>query len=397
MPVYQAQYWCHINARHRYSDRHAVRSARSKTASVLSTQYHQQLHALAITTGVEKFNGPVEITARVAGNGPDSSGGDISFNPLRENPRSALLLAGGSVYLTWASSCDVGQYHGWVMAYDARTLRQEAVLNTSPDSLESGIWMSDTGPAADRLGNVYVVTGNGQFDANRNGGRDYGDTALKLHLQGNSLEIKDYFTPFDQQQLNSSDGDLGSGGPLLLEHPKDSSATLIFGGKAGVMNVVVTSHMGGLQQSPNANAVKTPISTGIYSAPAYWNGHLYYFAADDSLKDFTVVNDEISPQPSHQNSRKSPLSGATPTVSADGNTNGIVWIVETRPWNQAGDNAVLRAYDALNVEHELYTSETKSARDEAGEALRFVIPTVANGRVYFGVRNAVEVYGLRKN
>lgn len=211
-------------------------------------RYVQQLHALAITTGAEKFGGPVEIRASVVGTGLGNVGGSVSFDALRENPRSALLLVNGSVYLSWASSCDVGSYHGWVMAYDAQTLRQKAALNTSPDSAESGIWLSDTGPAADRKGNVYVVTGNGQFDANAKGGRDYGDTALKLQLHGDRLEIEDYFTPFDQQKLNSTDGDLGSGGPLLL--PEGSSGTpagLVFGGKAGVMYVVNPEHMGGLQ------------------------------------------------------------------------------------------------------------------------------------------------------
>lgn len=370
--------------------------ARAKVStSGSSVRYLQQLHALAITSGAEKFNGPIEIHASVIGTGAGSSGGKVSFDPLRENPRSALLLADGSVYLAWASSCDVGPYHGWVMAYDARTLRQQAVLNTSPDSGESGIWLSDTGPAADRSGNIYVVTGNGPFDANAKGGRDYGDTALKLRLQGNRLEVESYFTPFDQQHLNSTDGDLGSGGPLLL--PEDSNgkpAGLVFGGKAGALYVVDPAHMGGLQDRSDPNAEKIQLSDGIYSAPAYWSGHLYYYASGDALKEFVVENGRLSALPSHRSLGKSPFSGGTPTVSASGNANGVVWVVESRAWNRGDTRAVLRAYDALNVGRQLYSSDQNSARDEAGEAVRFTIPSVANGRVYFGVKDAVEVYGL---
>lgn len=162
--------------------------SRTKTARSRSDiRYTQHLHAIAITTGVEKFDGPVQIRASVPGGGAGSSGGTVEFDPLRENPRGALLLSKGSVYLTWASSCDVGPYHGWIMAYDAKTLRQQAVLNTSPDSAESGIWMSDTGPVADEQGRVYVVTGNGEFNANSDGGRDYGDTVLQLGRRGNQL------------------------------------------------------------------------------------------------------------------------------------------------------------------------------------------------------------------
>jgi hypothetical protein len=371
--------------------------ARTKTwKSRSSFEYSQQLHALAITTGAEKLGGPVEIRASVPGTGVGSSGGEVRFDALRENPRGALLLANGSVYLTWASSCDVGPYHGWVMAYDARTLRQQAVLNTSPDSAESGIWMSDTGPAADEQGNVYVVTGNGQFDANSKNGRDYGDSALRLSLSGNQLSVTGYFTPFDQEHLNSTDGDLGSGGPVLLSGrlPRHS-AGLVFGGKAGVLYVVDPKRMGGLQSdSREAAAQRIRLSTGIYSAPAYWNGHLFYYAADDALKDFIVSNGRLSSTPEYQSTQRSKFSGGTPTVSANGTTNGVVWFIETKAWNGTGGRAVLRAYDALNVSRELYSSDQNPSRDQAGNALRFTIPAVANGRVYVGVKSAVDVYSL---
>ena len=370
--------------------------ARSKTrTSQSNVEYAQHLHALAITTGAEKLGGPIKIRATVPGSGAASSGGEVKFDPLRENPRAALLLSKGSVYLTWASSCDVGPYHGWVMAYDARTLQQQAALNTSPNAAESGIWMSDTGPAADEQGNVYVVTGNGRFDASSENARDYGDTVLKLSLRGKQLVVNGYFTPFEQEKLNSEDGDLGSGGPVLLPGPLTGPPSgLVFGGKAGVLYVIDPKQMGGLQVDPrNAAAETIRLSTGIYSAPAYWNGHLYYYAEGDALKDFVVNNGKLSITPAFRSTRKSKFSGGTPTVSADGTINGIVWLIETKAWNGTRGRAILRAYDALNVSRELYCSDQNPQRDQAGEAIRFTIPTVANGRVYIGVKKAVDVYG----
>src|SRR5258708_21279776 len=167
-------------------------------------RYLQQLHALAITTGAEKFGGPVEIKASAPGSGSGSLGGSVAFDPLRENPRAALLLLNGAVYLTWASSCDVGPYHGWVMAYDAQPLKQKGLFNVSPDAAEGGIWAGDTGPAADDHGNIFVATGNGKFDAASNG-RDYGDTMLKLSLGSGGLPAPAYFSPEKQEHLQPAD------------------------------------------------------------------------------------------------------------------------------------------------------------------------------------------------
>jgi hypothetical protein len=280
------------------------------------------------------------------------------------------------------------------MAYDAKNLQQQAVFNTYPDSAESGIWMSDTGPAADEQGNVYVVTGNGDFDAASRNGRDYGDSVLKLRLRGNQLVVSGYFTPFNFKELSSADNDLGSGGPVLLP-VKGRAAGVVFGGKAGDLYVVDPAHMGGLQMgSEDAPAERFHLSTGIYSAPAYWNGHLYYYAADDSLTDFAVTNGRVSSTPAARSSRKSKTSGGTPTVSSNGTTNGIVWLIENKAWNAYRDKAVLHAYDALNVATELYSSDQNPGRDQTGDSIRFTIPMVANGRVYVGVKNAVAVYGL---
>jgi len=358
-----------------------------------SGRYVQKLHALAITTGAEKFGGPVEIKASVKGRG--ASQAEVAFDPLRELPRAALLLVNGQVYLTWGSSCDVGPYHGWVMAYDARTLAQTAVFNTSPDAEQSGIWQSDNGPAADEEGNIYAATGNGKFTAAVNG-RDYGDSLLKLGLANRSLSVLDYFTPFNEKSLDSRDDDLGSGGPLLLPpQPGAPSGLVLVGGKDGSLYVLDRGHLGKFQESSNSHAVQViRFRDGIYSAPAYWNGHVYILAGGDYLSAFALDHGKLSAQPGAMSVQRFGNPGATPAISANGTSNGIVWLIETKTWNGADRPAVLHAYDAANVARELYNSEQNSARDRVGLTLRFTIPTVVDGRVYVDAKHRVDVYGL---
>jgi hypothetical protein len=359
------------------------------------SRYVQRLHALAVTTGAEKFGGPVEIKGSVKGRGAGGSGGQIDFDPLRELPRASLLLANGQVYLTWASSCDVAPYHGWVMAYDAHTLAQTAVLNTSPEAEESGIWQGDTGPAADKDGNVFLATGNGKFDVD-SGGRDYGDSVLKLSIEKGSLMVRDFFTPFNQKELNSDDLDIGSGGPLLLpDQPGPHPHLLLVGGKGASLYVIDRDRIGKYHAGDDSHAVQVlRIGSGIYSAPAYWNQHVYIFAADDVLKDFAVEHGKLPSLPVARGNTTFIDPGATPTVSANGSLNGIVWVLRSKGWRSPDTNAELYAYDAANVAHELYNSEQNSARDRAGLCLRFNIPTVANGKVYIGTKREVDVYGL---
>ncbi len=342
------------------------------------SRYVQRLHALAITTGVEKFGGPVEIQAQ-------------GFDARRESPRASLLLANGRVFLSWGSSCDVGPYHGWVMAYDKRTLARTAALNTSPVAGESGIWQADNGPAADDQGNVYVATGNGKFDA-FSGGQDYGDSVLKLKVDKGNLIVSDYFTPSNQEALNARDADVGSGGPMLLPNPR----LLLTGGKNGVLYVLDPDHMGHYQRGANSHAVQTLFAgEGIYSAPAYWNGHVFLLASGDYLSDFALKHGHVADRPVATGSHRFGNPGATPAVSADGARNGIVWVIESRAWNDFENRpAVLHAFDANNVGHELYNSGENGPRDRAGATLRFTIPTVVNGRVYIGARGEVDVYGL---
>lgn len=355
-------------------------------------RYVQKLHALAITTGEEKLGGPVTIQASVQGGGQGSRRGRVDFDALLENPRAALLLANGNVYLSWASSCDVGPYHGWVMAYDARTLAQTAVFNDSPDDSQGGIWQADTGPAADESGTVFLATGNGGFDAAA-GGRDYGDSTLKL--DGHNLAVRDYFTPYNQARLNDGDDDLGSGGPVLLPDQEGSHPhELVVGGKGGTIYVIDRDHMGRFQPGSDSQIVQSvPKAVGsFFAAPAWWNGHLYLMGDNGILKDFHVDRGMLG-SPAAQTATRTGGPGATPEVSANGSGDGIVWLIECAG-GRGGRQAILHAYDARNVAHELYNSEQSSPRDRAGNGLHFAIPTIASGRVYVGAKNELDIYGL---
>jgi hypothetical protein len=262
------------------------------------------------------------------------------------------------------------------MAYDAKTLQQTAVFNVTPDGSEGGIWASDTGPAADAEGHIYIATGNGTF-----GGKNYGNTLLKLTT---SLAVADSFTPHDQEHLNDDDLDLGSSGPLLLA----AAHRILQPSKAGRIYVLDTEHLG--RYHPDRDDIVQEIETpgGGYGAMAAWNGHVYFASSGDFLRDWHLENGKlqtarVSRAPRFEN------PGATPSVSANGDKDAIVWAIATKSWNGRDRPAILYAFDAKDISRPIYTSE------ENGLATRFVIPVVANGHVYFGTRNAVEMYGLK--
>jgi len=356
-------------------------------------EYFQRLHALAITTGVEKFGGPKLITASVPGRGAGRANREVAFDPLRENPRAALTLANKNVYLTWASSCDVDPYHGWVIAYDPQTLAQKAVLNVNPDGSEAGIWLSDTGPAVDSEGNLYVPTGNGTFDAT-SGGRDYGDSVLKL--DGSSLAVRDYFTPSNQAAILAGDADVGSSGPTLLpDQPGRHRHLLLQPTKDSTIYVIDRDNMGKFHPDRDDLVQIIHLPGPSLGAMAYWNGRAFFATSGDYLRSYAVKNGQLVP--AEASSVKFTTSGATPSISADGNKNAIVWAVSTKTWDGPDTTpAVLYAFDATKLGQPLYTSEQNIARDRAGMATRFVIPLVVNGRVYFSARGEVDVYGLLK-
>ncbi len=356
--------------------------------------YAQRLHALEVTTGLGKFGGPVDIKATIKGSGTGSQSGKLEFDPLRENPRASLLLANGLVYLTWASSCDVGPYHGWVMAYDAHTLKQRAVFNASPDGDDSGIWAADTGPVADARGNLFLATGNGRFDAVK-GGRDYGDSLLKL--DGQSLKLDDYFAPFNVAELDAKDKDLGSGGPVLLPpqsgpHPR----VVVIAGKEGTIYLIDRDFMGHYQPNNDSQAVQTIPSAGggVCGSMAYWNHNFYVVSnsSKDALRQFAVNQGKLMLKAA--SGSRFPATCATPTVSANGVRDGVLWVLRSKAWNDADENAVLYAFDAVDSSRLLYDSEQNPFRDRAGLALRFNIPVIMNGHVYVGAKHEVDVYGL---
>jgi len=365
--------------------------ARTKErAGSRSAHYTQRLHALAVTTGLEKFGGPVDIKATINGRGTGSRSGKVEFDPLRENPRASLLLANGSVYLTWASSCDVGPYHGWVMAYDAHTLKQKAVFNASPDGDASGIWAGDTGPVADARGNLFLATGNGRFDAVK-GGRDYGDSLLKL--DGQSLKLDDYFAPFNVDKLDADDNDLGSGGPVLLPSQSGPHPHLVvIAGKGGTIYLIDRDHMGHYQPNDDSLAVQTIPSPGggVFGSMAYWNHNFYVLSnsSNDALRQFFVHEGKLTLKAA--SGSRFPAIAATPTVSANGARDGVLWVLRSND----DRNAVLYAFDAIDSSHLLYDSEQNPSRDRPGLALHFNIPTIMKGHVYVGAKHEVDVYGL---
>jgi len=359
--------------------------------------YFQRLHALDITTGAEKFGGPVVIQASVSGSGDGSVGGNLAFDPLRQNQRAALLLVNGVVYIAFASYGDNDPYHGWMLGYNAATLQQVAVFNATPNGSRGGIWQSGNGPAADSSGNVFVIIGNGTFDADV-GGIDFGDSFLRLSTNAGGLTLVDFFTPFNQAFLAASDLDLGSTGPLLLPDQAGTAHPhpVLGAGKDGNGYLVDRDNMGHFRSTDNSQIVQTiSISTsGVFGVPAFWQNNIYFLGVNDVLKAFQLSGGLLSTTPTSQASTAFGFPGATPAISANGSTNGIAWVLDNSAFATSGP-AVLHAYDATNVATELWnSSQAANSRDQAGPAVKFTVPTVVNGRVYVGGQNQLTVFGL---
>ncbi|HTK95279.1 MAG TPA: hypothetical protein VL382_06540, partial [Terriglobales bacterium] len=359
-----------------------------------SGQYVQRLHALDLTTGAERLGGPVALAASVPGSGDgDDGAGNVPFNSLRQLQRSALLLDHGVVYIAFASHSDNDPYHGWVLAYDAATLAPVSALNVTPDGARAGIWHAGGGPAADAAGNVYISTGNGTFDA-ASGGADYGDSVLRL--AGSSLVPSDYFTPFNQATLEAADKDLGSGGPMLLPDQSVGPAhLLLLGGKEGRLYLLDRDNLGHFHAGDDSQIPQSLLGAvgRVFGTPAYFNGSVYFHSTDDVLKAFALSNGRLPSSATSQSNTNSTFPGCIPVVSADASVNAIVWELNVTGFS-TNSSAVLHAYDATNVARELYNTTQNPSRDAAGPAVKFTVPTVANGKVYVGTQNAVNVYGL---
>jgi hypothetical protein len=361
-------------------------------------KFFQQLHALDITSGAEKFGGPVLINAKVKGTGDGSVNGYVHFDPLKNNQRPGLLLQNGSVYISWASHCDIGPYHGWVMSYNSQTLKQNGVWNSTPNAGLGGFWSGGAGIAADSSSNLFIASGNGMFDVNT-GGRDYGDSIIKLAPPTNDrFKAVDYFTPFDQGSLYNGDVDLGSGGVLLLP---DQAGTyphlLVESGKEGTIYLVSRDNMGHYNPNNNNQIVQSLNTTigGVWGMPAWWNNNVYFGGSYDFMKvfSFTPSTELLSTNPTSESATYYNYPGPTPSISANGTTNGIVWTLQT---DGSGPNgaAILHAYDATNLATELYNSTQNAGRDTPGGAVKFTLPTIANGKVYVPAVQQLNVYGI---
>jgi hypothetical protein len=365
-----------------------------------SGNYFQRLHALDATSGAELFGGPKNITASYPGVGDNSSGGSVVFDPKQYKDRAALLLLNGVVYTTWASHCDLRPYTGWIIGFDASTLNQTGVLNITPNGNEGGIWMSGGGPAADSQGNIYLLDGNGTFDTTLDANGfpslgDFGNGFLKLSTQSGALAVADYFETVDQGE-NDTDQDLGSGGTVVLPDLTDASGKVwhlaVGAGKDANLYLVNRDAMG--KFNPVADAVFQEISQlfpgPVFSTPAYFNGTVYYGAIGDQIKAFTLNNAHFPSAPTSHTTTVFFYPGATPSISANGTNDAILWAVEN------GYSATLHAYDATDLSRELYNSnQVPFVQDQVGPGNKFITPTIANGRVYVGTTYGVAVFGLR--
>jgi len=367
--------------------------AMSKDAS---SAYHQRLHALDVTTGAELFNGPVEITASY----PASSGVTATFDPGQYAERAALLLSKGVIYTSWTSHCDIQPYSGWIIGYDATTLAQKSVLSIGPNSNTGpSVWMSGGGPGADSDGNIYLLSANGAFETTLDANglpnkQDYGNSFLKLAVSGTSLSVADYFTMWNEVAESSADQDLGSGGEMLLPDQTDSSGSvrhLVVGaGKDGNLYVVNRDAMGKFNPTGNSiwQQLNGVLTGGVFSTPAYFNSTVYYSNISSTLKAFAIKNAMLGNTGASQSTTIFPYPGTSPVISANGTSNAIVWAHEN------ASTAVLHAYDATNLAHELYNSNQAGSRDQPGAGNKFITPTVADGKVFVGTQNSVAVFGL---
>ncbi|HEY7286517.1 MAG TPA: hypothetical protein VH497_13790 [Vicinamibacterales bacterium] len=350
------------------------------------TTYIQRLHALDLTSGAELFGGPKLITAP-------------GFDPKAYEERSALTLTNSQVILAFTSHCDADPYNGWVMSYNPATLVQNSVLQVTQSGKRGAIWMAGAGPAADSAGNVFLLDGNGTFDTTLNGSGfpingNFGNAFLKISTTLGALSVSDYFAMSNTVAESNADQDLGSGGTLLLPDMIDSGGVTrhlaVGAGKDGHIYVVNRDSMG--KFNPSANLIYQDITSaigGVWSMPAYFNNTLYYGASGDNLKAFPIASARVATTAATRSAGTFTYPGTTPSISASGTSNAIVWAVEN------SNPAALHAYNAANLGQELYnTRQAPNSRDSFGNGNKFITPMIVNGRVYVGTQTGVAVFGL---
>jgi len=375
-----------------------------------SKNFSHSIHALSILDGSEKPGSPVVVSVSIHGAGAGSTGGTLPFQAVQELQRSALTLAGGILYVAYAGYTDTQQqdpFHGWIIGFNASNLQllPNYVFNSTPNGTKSqfgttagrgGIWMGNGGPAVDDENNLYFITGDGNFNAFANTkGTEYGDSVIKLSTSG-GLSVADYFTPYNQAYYSTNDVDVGSGGVILLpDQPGPNTRLLVGAGKpqeAYLINreAMTTDgkHINTSGQQDNI-VQEMPLGNGAFDTPAYFNQQIYYVAIKDVMRRYSLSNGTlVADLPGATGSRTFGFPGATPSISANGGDNGIVWAV------QNANPAILVAYDANNLSSELYNSTQAGTRDQLTGGVKFAVPTVSNGKVYVGSQGALSVFGL---
>ncbi len=384
--------------------------------------FFQYLHAIDITNGNEQANSPMEITATVAGSGDGSVGNVVAFDPLRGNQRQGLALVNGVVYISYASHCDWNPYHGWILGYNAKSLKQQIVYNNTPDGEEGGLWQSGMGIAADEKGNLYVTSGNGTVgkaatylktgsgtaetkespDPTDPIGRS--ESAVKLTPSGNTLKVASYFTPSNYVTLNLNDLDYGVMGTFLIPN----SNYYFTGCKDGNLFLLDRDNMGGFSKTGNniQQTVPTNGNANMHCQPAYFKGvnteYVYVWSENDKLRALPFnrsTNKFDNNQMTSNVAGPTNQSGAVLSVSSNAGKEGtgIVWaaFAKTGDAENYSCPGILRAFDANNISKELWNSDQTSG-DAPGNYAKFSAPTIANGHVYLAsFSRQVVVYGLR--
>ncbi len=402
--------------------------ANTKEVRADGIHYVYKLHALDLSTGAENLGGPLTLADTICNDATAADGGDytyvsgpsvkgtgagsvngvVSFNALRELSRVALTEVDGNIFMAFGSHPDIEPAHGWILAVNAQTMSLWGALNVTPNGDLGDIWQGGNSITVDANGNMYAVTGNGTFDDTLNADGfpilgDYGDSVVQFaydpdsspthqNINGYGLKVVSYFTPSNQEVLDDEDLDLASSGTVLLP-PQAGSASqpnlLITGGKEGTVYLMSSDSLPGYNPAGDQVTQEvTKMFNTIYSAPAYFNGRLYYAIVGGHAQAFSLTNGQLNTTPSSVSTDSYGYPGSTPTISANGTANGIVWMIDTAT-NE------LRAYDANNLAHELYNSDQgPGGADALGKAVKFAVPTVADGHVFVGTQNSLVIYGL---
>jgi outer membrane protein assembly factor BamB len=365
-----------------------------------SATYFQRIHALDAATGKEQPGSPITVQAKYPGTGDGSQGGYVIFDPYQYAERQGLLLLNHVLYTAWTSHCDERPYTGWVIGYSEKTGAQTSVIDLTPNGNEGAVWQAGSGMASDGS-NIFLLDANGTFDTTLNSqgfpiNSDFGNGFVRISTTNNTLAVADYFEMYNTVQESDSDEDLGSGGTIVLPTMKDASGNphylAIGAGKDSNIYIVDRTNMGKFNPN-NDSAIYQEIDGvlpgGIWSMPAYYGGNIYYAPVGDNLLGFRFTDAKLSTSPLSMSTATFTYPGSTPSVSANGGQNGIVWAIEH------ASPSVLHALNAINLKQELYNSnQAANGRDQFGSASHFGTPMIVNGKVYVGTTNSVVVFGL---